>query len=364
MPTTLKASGLALNCTMCIMVDPDTGTTLRDFASSSVTSTMTVDAGITFASGSWDGLTRSYAQLAASNYIAFGANKPAIKSTVASPELTVVAIMEVAGGAARVFGKSTTQYFASQDLAATAFFPTIRTTAALASGAGALPTAGSKQIFGFSVVRNTSTVAYRALHNAASMTKDTGLATFPNGGVDLDWALDYIGRRTDSSTQQNDKIYAVLAFDKALSEAEWDTLRDDWQGVLLDVAGPASTLGGDVTLDNTATSGGLVSVSNSLTGNVTLDDTAPAGTLGAVPGTFTSEALKDWTGTVQAGVALTWFRLYNPSTGALVVEKTGLSTNGSGVVSFSDSAITAATSYAADWLTATGARRMPIKAAA
>lgn len=141
------------------------------------------------------------------------------------------------------------------------------------------------------------------------------------------------------------------------------SLDDAAPGGGLSSLGP-STLGGNVTADDATPGGGLSSINSSLGGNVTLADAAPAGTLGAVPGTFTSEALKDWTGTVQAGVALTWFRLYNPSTGALVLEKTGLSTNGSGVVSFSDGAITAATNYAADWLTATGARRMPIKAAA
>ena len=133
--------------------------------------------------------------------------------------------------------------------------------------------------------------------------------------------------------------------------------------IAVQLAGAAPTLAGNVTIDDTAPAGGLVSVSSSLTGSVTLDDTAPAGTLGAVPGTFRSEALKDGAGSVQASTAMAWFRLYNPSTGALVVEKTGLSTNGAGVVSFSDGAVSAGVSYASDWLTAGGARRMPVKAA-
>lgn len=142
------------------------------------------------------------------------------------------------------------------------------------------------------------------------------------------------------------------------------TLQYDTFGfALLGSTAPTSVLGSNVTLDDTATGGGLSSVASSLGGNVTLDDVAPAGTLGAVPGTFTSEALKNWTGTLQASVALTYFRLYDPATGALVVSRTDLSTNSSGVVSFSDGAITAGGSYAADWLTAGGERRMPVKAA-
>lgn len=124
-----------------------------------------------------------------------------------------------------------------------------------------------------------------------------------------------------------------------------------------------AALSGNVTLDDAAPGGGMSSVASSLSGNLTLDDAAPAGTLGATPGTFTSEALKDWTGTVQANTALTFYRLYNPSTGALVVSRTDLSTDGSGVVTFTDGSVMPGTTYASDWLTAGGARRMPTKAA-
>jgi len=127
---------------------------------------------------------------------------------------------------------------------------------------------------------------------------------------------------------------------------------------------PSATLGGNVTLADVAPSGGLSSVASSLSGNVTLADVDPTGTLGAQPGAFASEVLKDWTGAVQASTALTYYRLYNPTTGALVVSRTGLSTDSAGIVSFTDAALTAGTSYASDWLTASGARRMPVKAAA
>lgn len=89
---------------------------------------------------------------------------------------------------------------------------------------------------------------------------------------------------------------------------------------------------------------------------------ASATTLSAVA--FTSEALKNNTGTVLANKALMYYRLYDPATGALVVSKGSLSTNSSGVVSFSDSALIAGTVYKSDWLTAEGHYRMPSKAAA
>jgi hypothetical protein len=81
-------------------------------------------------------------------------------------------------------------------------------------------------------------------------------------------------------------------------------------------------------------------------------------------GTFTSEPLYRLVdGALMANKALTYYRLYNPTTGALVVSKTGLSTNSSGVVSFTDAAVVTGTDYKSDWLSADGEFCMPSKAA-
>lgn len=80
-------------------------------------------------------------------------------------------------------------------------------------------------------------------------------------------------------------------------------------------------------------------------------------------GTFTSEVLKDNTGAVVASKGLTFVALYHDTTNALVVKKTGLSTNGSGIFSFADAAITTGQTYRVDWEDADGRRRMPRKAA-
>lgn len=84
---------------------------------------------------------------------------------------------------------------------------------------------------------------------------------------------------------------------------------------------------------------------------------------GVTSGTFTSEVLKRNNGTVAASVSLTYVRFYNISTGALVLTKTGLSTNGSGVFTTTDAALVSGTTYAIDWEEAGGQRRMPRKAA-
>jgi hypothetical protein len=84
---------------------------------------------------------------------------------------------------------------------------------------------------------------------------------------------------------------------------------------------------------------------------------------GVASGTFTSEVLKRNNGTLAASVALTYVRFYSTSTGALVLTKTGLSTNGSGVFTTTDAALVSGTTYGIDWEEAGGQRRMPRKAA-
>ena len=92
---------------------------------------------------------------------------------------------------------------------------------------------------------------------------------------------------------------------------------------------------------------GAKTISISDTGSLT-DATPLTYTATLTAGTLTSSPLKNNTGTVLAAVA---FEAYvsNPTSGALVVKKTGLTSNGSGVVSFSDGAVVAATSYRVVW---------------
>ena len=84
---------------------------------------------------------------------------------------------------------------------------------------------------------------------------------------------------------------------------------------------------------------------------------------GAVSGAFASEVLKRNNGTVASSVSLSYVRFYNITTGALVLTKTGVSTNGSGIFTTTDAALTPGTTYAIDWEESGGQRRMPRKAA-
>jgi hypothetical protein len=78
-------------------------------------------------------------------------------------------------------------------------------------------------------------------------------------------------------------------------------------------------------------------------------------TSSGTPGTFTSAALKRNNGVSVGVTSFSWVTFLNAATGAFVVTKTGLSTNGSGVFSTTDAALTTGT-YHAVWLEASGQR--------
>lgn len=73
---------------------------------------------------------------------------------------------------------------------------------------------------------------------------------------------------------------------------------------------------------------------------------------------ITTPPMTNNTGTVLASISGWTVNVYNASTGALVVQKTGLSTDASGVISFTDAAITGGT-YSYEPVHATYGRRLP-----
>lgn len=81
-------------------------------------------------------------------------------------------------------------------------------------------------------------------------------------------------------------------------------------------------------------------------------------------GTFTSQPLKNNTGQLLSSKPLDYVRLYDSVSGNLILEKTGVSTNASGVITLTDSALTTGIVYKVDWkFTSTGETRMPSAAA-
>ncbi len=136
------------------------------------------------------------------------------------------------------------------------------------------------------------------------------------------------------------------------------------QSVIVVRAAPSSAFSGAVTLDDAAPSGTFSTVPNSsFSGAVTLDDASPTGSFSRTPGTITSDPLKTNNGTLIASAALDFVCFYDDATGALVLRKTGLSTDGSGVFTVTDAALQQGVTYRVDWQVSTGQRRMPRRAA-
>jgi hypothetical protein len=75
---------------------------------------------------------------------------------------------------------------------------------------------------------------------------------------------------------------------------------------------------------------------------------------------ITTPVLKNNTGTVLASETGVVVNVYNNSTGALVLQKTGLVSTTSGIVTFTDGALSAATSYAYEVVLSGGRRRLPL----
>jgi hypothetical protein len=308
----LKTTGIAVNCTMAIAVDPDTDQ-IKDFASASVTSTMTTT-GVTVGAQNWKGTSRKFAQLGASaNFIAFGANLPAFVLNAAGQARTVVWIGEAAGGVPRVFGEDSSRYIAGNNIGlGGSTHPALVMTTPFTGGQAA-PAAGDKRIFGFTMLHGTRCEAWYALESASAVGKSANLTNL--SGVNQTWNLNYVGRRDDSTTQQADKLHLVAIFNAELSQSDWDALLTDWFGTLFEspagmsgsvaldnlvasgsMASTASEVSGGVTLDDAVAGGDILSSASALSGGPALDPLVASGSLGQAPGVLTVPQLKNWSG--------------------------------------------------------------------
>lgn len=118
------------------------------------------------------------------------------------------------------------------------------------------------------------------------------------------------------------------------------------------VSGGSANSGDQYRCTATNSAGSITTSAASLTVN------AAAGAL-----TITTPPLRNNTGTLLASIGGWTVNVYNTSTGALVLQKTGLSTSAGGVLTITDAALSAG-SYAYEPVHATYGRRLPIGAAA
>lgn len=367
----LRATTLTAKFSSVIAVDPDTGT-IKDFVSAAVTADMTVGANVTIGSQAWNGTTRSYFKqgsgVTAADFVVFGTNKPPYRYNAASPKMSVVFIGEVAGQAARVFGNNSSDYFCSISMEAGGnTYPWALFSGTAQQGALTRLAAGAKVIFGWSYVRTgsgTPSLIYANTHDNTSRNVIAKAAAT----VTVSYDLTYIGRTNEETGHQQDKIHVILIAIDQLTADEFDALQADWFSVLLEqeaAVAPTATI--TATTENTTFFGactGYVAPSSctiaATAANATFSGTATGST--GLP-SLTTPPLKNNTGTLLASLSGWTVNVYNASTGALVLRKTGLSTDAAGVLTITDAALVSGTTYAYEPVHATYGRRLPTLAA-
>lgn len=123
-----------------------------------------------------------------------------------------------------------------------------------------------------------------------------------------------------------------------------------------------SVVSGGATLDDMSASGTLATApAIALSGSATLGDMTASGAMGSTAGVLTTPVIKNNAGTVLASISNVTVNVYHPTSGALVAQFTGLSTNGSGVIVITSSFLSPSTTYAfeVDMSNATLGRRLP-----
>lgn len=154
------------------------------------------------------------------------------------------------------------------------------------------------------------------------------------------------------------------------SAAQVTSLYDDPYQALITVSPDGSATGSPSSITivaPTATASGTGGANGTGTGapasvSLTAPTATAAGTT-AGSGTITTPALKNNTGTVLASISGWSVNVYNVTTGAFIVQKTGLTTSAGGVLTIIDASIVSGTTYAYEPFHATYGRRLPTSAA-
>lgn len=142
-----------------------------------------------------------------------------------------------------------------------------------------------------------------------------------------------------------------------------------WEFAAASTNGSATTTPASVTLtppSGSATgTGGTDGNASGALSSITLSAVSgsASGTTGGV-GTITTPVLKNNAGTILASETGVTVNVYNATTGALIVQKTGQTSDGAGIVVITDAALTPATTYAYEVVLTGARRRLPTASAA
>lgn len=126
-------------------------------------------------------------------------------------------------------------------------------------------------------------------------------------------------------------------------------------------SGPASDLSGNVNLDAVVAAGALGSATSDLSGGVSLDAVVAAGSMGSTIGTCIVPELRNWGGSLQAGVTLAWVTFLRVTDAVQVLAVATRTTNGAtGDLVVSDAALAPGTWYMAVGWNSDGSMRFAV----
>jgi hypothetical protein len=229
---TLKSSGLATDLLMCVAIDED-GTTVREFVSSDVNTNMTLTS-VTTGSSTWKSVSRGYFVCTADGGAQYfgpkfaSGHRPAINAAGITGVFIAFASHSVGNNT-----EAMSEWASGIIVARSSGGKFQMSTGGGAVGNTTLPTGGTK----FSVGANHTAFVLNAFFYGAesgSLAAD-GSSVDPGFGTG---SLDVAGIGGGAGQGNSPGSYHIFCyFDRALTEAEYQTLHDDWFGVLFDAPG-------------------------------------------------------------------------------------------------------------------------------
>jgi hypothetical protein len=246
----LKATGVAANCIIAVVVDDD-GSTIMDVAGANAG---TAEGTVSVATGSWNGTARNYISIPAStDYgIDFGAgNLAAVEvQDATSKKATIVALVD--DWAAGAGGRETFAIASSADFEFRLRKGSYGDAAIyMQCGAGgvywtnAANSTSAQQLLAFVLDEGAKGPMYEGLHDASAVSSTTLAAGSTNVAAKT-FTPRYIGRSSLSSqSSMNAKLYGFFVFNKDLSEAEVNEILDDPWGALFEGSGGGATATAD-----------------------------------------------------------------------------------------------------------------------
>jgi hypothetical protein len=226
---TLKSDPFGIGTpTFCFAVDSD-GTTVKDFASASVTSTMTRDAGTSIASATYQTKTLYGVVVTSTAFVNFTTNLPSWDLQTTSSRSVVVICSDNNSGTANsvLFGQTASDFVGYFNGGTWGYY------SAATVDSSALTTGVYTRTLAAVVDEVTNANCYVYVGEDGASVAD--VTTHRTGVSSNVYSLSYLGRKNDNTTSyMNGTIYLVAFFPGRLTMANVESIHADPYGALFD----------------------------------------------------------------------------------------------------------------------------------